>query len=296
MAPPRSDLRNVFFSLDGIYSDARERWNTEIDLRPRRKQIGYGASALVKVAWKTSFSLAYRTAKYDYESVEADGGFNVRERLNRRESYGNFSLFYQLATERRLFLDFEYGLYRFEFPTQAALGIPGACAAYAGFEFSQLGRRIRGRIRLGYKKFDVRAAEGLDFQGFVGDSQLSSGWQDPSPSGDPMYEGRAVSLLWYGNPYYVMSQSGSGGFALSVEIVRLDYDYSIGRNRYPVVGGGGPDVKRLDEYTIHSAGIYFRIMKTTALGFIASWWARESNLVTENDKRTFFGLNLTYDF
>ena len=289
------NLRNVFFSLDGIYSDARERWNTEIDLRPRRKQIGYGASALVKVAWKTSFSVAYRTAKYNYESVEADGGFNVRERLNRRESYGNFSLFYQLATERRLFLDFEYGLYRFEFPTQAALGDSRSGAAYAGLEFSRLGRRIRGRIRLGYKKFDVRAAEGIDFQGFVGDSQLSVRLAKPFAIRGS-YTRDVQFSLWYGNPYYVMSQPGAGVSLYPLRFVRLDYDYSIGRNRYPVVGGGGPDVKRLDEYTIHSAGIYFRIMKTTALGFIASWWARESNLAAENDKRTFFGLNLTYDF
>ncbi len=32
------------------------------------------------------------------------------------------------------------------------------------------------------------------------------------------------------------------------------------------------------------------------MGFIASWWARESNIAVENDKRTFFGLNLTYEF
>jgi hypothetical protein len=47
------NLRNAFFSLDGIYSDARERWNTEIDVRPRRKEIGFGGSALLKLAAKT---------------------------------------------------------------------------------------------------------------------------------------------------------------------------------------------------------------------------------------------------
>jgi hypothetical protein len=81
-----------------------------------------------------------------------------------------------------------------------------------------------------------------------------------------------------------------------LRFLRLDYDYSLGRNIYPVVGGGGPDVKRLDEYSIHSAAVYFRIKKTIALGFIASWWARDSNLDAEDDKRTFFGLNLTYEF
>ena len=288
-------LKNVFFSLDGTYSDARERFSTEIDIRPRRKEEGFGGSVLLKAARRTSFSLSYRTAKYNYESVESDGGFNVRERLNRRENYGNLSLFYQVGTERRFFLDFEYGLYRFEFATQAVLKDSQSYAGYAGFEFSQLGRRVRGRIRLGYKNFDVQAAGGLDFQGLVGDSELSVRLAKPLVIRGSYIRDVRFSV-WYDNPYYVESRPGVGVSLYPLRFVRLDYDYSRGRNRYPEVGGGGPGVKRLDEYTTHSAGIYFRIKRRTAIGFIASWWARNSNLASEDDKRTFFGLNLTYDF
>ena len=288
-------LKNVFFSLEGNYSDARERWNTEIDIRPRRKEEGYGGSVLVKAAWKTSFSLGYRTVKYDYESVEYAGGFNVRERLNRKESYANFSLFYQASTQRRFFLDFEYGQYEFEFATQAAIGNSRSGAAYAGIEFSRLGRRVRGRIRVGYKKFDVWAVDGPDYQGVVGDSQLWVRLAKPFVIRGSYVRDVRFSL-WYDNPYYVESRPGAGVSLYLLRFLRLDYDYSLGRNRYPVVGGGGPDVKRLDDFSIHSAAVYFRIKKTVALGFIASWWARISNLAAEDDKRTFFGLNLTYDF
>jgi hypothetical protein len=288
-------LKNVFFSLEGTYSDARERWNTEIDIRLRRKEEGFGGSVLVKAAWKTSFSLAYRTAKYKYESIENTGGFNFRERLNRQETYANFSLFYQAASQRRFFLDFEYGLYRFEFATQAALGDARSGAAYVGLEFSQLGRRVRGRIRVGYKKYDVRAADGPDYQGIVGDSQLSIRFAKPFVLRGSYVRDVRFSL-WYGNPYFVESRPGVGVSLYPFGFVRLDYDYSRGRNRYPEIGGGSPGVKRLDDYTIHSAGIYFRIKKNVALGFISSWWARNSNLDAEDDKRTFFGLNLTYDF
>jgi hypothetical protein len=289
------NLKNVFFSLEGTYSDARERWNTEIDIRPRRKEKGYGGSVLIRAAWKTSFSLGYRTVKYNYESIEDASGFNVQEKLNRQESYANFSMFYQASTQRRFFLDFEYGLYQFEFATQAAIGNSRSGAAYAGLEFSRLGRRVRGRIRVGYKKFDVRALDGPDYQGVVGDSQLWIRLAKPFViRGSYMRDVRFS--LWYGNPYYVESRPGAGVSLYPVRLLRLDYDYSIGRNRYPVVGGGGPDVKRLDDYSIHSAAVYFRIKKTVALGFIASWWARKSNLAAEDDKRTFYGLNLTYDF
>lgn len=288
-------LKNVFFSLEGTYSDARERWSTEIDIRPRRKEEGLGGSALVKTSRKTSFSLAYRTVKYNYESVDDASGFNFRERLNRRESYANFSLFYQATTERRFFLDFEYGQYEFEFATQAALGNARSGAAYAGLEFSRLGRRVRGRIRVGYKKFDVRAVDGPDYEGVVGDSQLWIRLAKPFVIRGSYLRDVRFSL-WYANPYFIESRPGVGVSLYPLRFLRLDYDYSMGRNRYPEVGGGGPDVKRLDDYTIHSAGIYVRIKKSVALGFIASWWARNSNLVAEDDKRTFFGLNLTYDF
>jgi len=288
-------LKNVFFSLEGTYSDARERWNTEIDIRPRRKEEGYGGSVLLKAAWKTSFLLGYRTVKYDYASVVYGDSFDLRERLNRRESYANFSLFYQAGSQRRFFLDFEYGLYKFEFATQAAIGDSRSGAAYAGLEFSPLGRRVRGRIRVGYKKFDVRNPEGADYQGIVGDSQLSVRLAKPFVIRGSYVRDVRFSL-WYGNPYYIESRPGVGASFYPLRFLRLDYDYSLGRNRYPVAGGGGPDVKRLDEYSIHSAAVYFRIKKTVALGFIASWWARNSNLDAEDDKRTFFGLNLTYDF
>jgi hypothetical protein len=288
-------LKNVFFSVEGNYSDARERWNTEIDIRPRRKEKGYGGSVLIRAAWKTSFSLGYRTVKYDYESVVYGDSFDVRERLNRQESYANFSLFYQAATQRRFFLDFEYGLYEFDFATQAAIGDARSGAAYVGLEFSRLGRRVRGRVRIGYKKYDVRAVDGPDYQGVVGDSQLWVRLAKPFVIRGSYVRDVRFSL-WYGNPYYVESRPGAGVSLYPLRFLRLDYDYSVGRNVYPVVGGGGADVKRLDNFTIQSAGIYFRIQKSVALGFIASWWARDSNLDAEEDKRTFFGLNLMYDF
>ena len=288
-------LKNVFFSVEGVYSDARERWNTEIDIRPRRKETGYGGSMLVRLAWKTSFSLAYRMIDYDYESVVYGDSFDVRERLNRQERYANLSLYYQASSQRRIFLDFEYGLYGFEFASQAAISDARSGAAYAGLEFSRLGRRVRGRIRVGYKKFDVRAIDGPDYQGIVGDSQLSVRLAKPFVIRGSYVRDIRFSL-WYNNPYYVESRPGAGISVYPFRFLRLDYDYSIGRNRYPLVGGGGPEEKRLDDFSVHSGGVYFRIKKTVALGFIASWWTRDSNLDAEDDKRTFFGVNLTYDF
>ena len=288
-------LKNVFFNLEAVYSDARERWNTEIDIRPRREEEGLGGSMLVNLAHKTSFSLAYRTVKYDYESVVYGDSFDVRERLNRRESYGNVSFYYQATKQRRFFLDFEYGQYVFEYSSQASIGDARSGAAFAGIELSRLDRRVRGRIRMGFKKFDLRSADGPDYQGIVGDTQLSIRLARPFVIRGSYVRDVRFSL-WYNNPYFIESRPGVGASVYPFRFLRLDYDYSLGRNGYPLLGEGGLDEKRRDDFTIHSVGVYFRIWKTAAFGFVANWWERDSNLDAEDDKRTFFGVNLTYDF
>jgi len=288
------DLKNAFFSLEGVYSDARERWSTEIDIRPRRKELGYGGSVLLKVAHKTSLSLGYRTVSYDYESVEYEGGFNVQERLNRRESYATFAAYYQASDDRRFFVDVEYGRYDFEFTAQATLRDSESTAVRGGVEFSQLGRRIRGSFRVGYKNYDVRDPDSPDFAGLVGDTRLSLRVASFfSVRGSYL---RDVNFsLWFGDAYYVETRPGVGASLYPLPFLRFDYDYQRGKNNYPVAFGGSA-VNRLDLYDIHSGGVYFRIMRNTALGFVVSWWARDSNIPGQDDERMFYGLNLTYDF
>ena len=290
-------LKSVFFSLDAKYSDARERWNTEIDIRPRRVEKGYGGSVLLKTSWKTSVSLGYRTAGYDYESVVYDEVFDVRERLNRQESYADLSLYYQASSRRRFFIDLEYGVFDFEDADQAMLKDSRSGAAYAGFEFSRLGRRVRGTVRLGYKKFDIRNAEGIDYAGLVGDARLSVRVARPLVLRGSFVRDVRFSL-WYDNPYFLESRPGAGASVYVFRLLRFDYDYSLGRSAYPVAQEVEPgvEVKRRDDFEVHSAGIYVRLWKETALGFVANWWARDSNLDPEDDKRTFFGVNLTYEF
>jgi hypothetical protein len=289
------NLKSVFLSFDINYSDAREHWNTEIDIRPRRKEDGLGGSFLVQTSRRTSLSLSYREAKYDYESLVFDI-FNVREQLNRKEQYFDLSAYYQVTSRTKFFLDLEYGVYKFAFADTAALKDSQSRAAYGGFEFSPTGR-IRGKVRVGYKIFDIKNPEETDYRGLVGDAQVSVRLARPFVV-RASYKRDVDFSLWYSNPYYLENTIRPGASFYVLKFVRLDYDYSLGRNRYPEVQpiGGGTNVKRLDDYRIHSAGIYFRIKKKVALGVIGSRWARISNLVSENNKRYFYGLNLTYDF
>ena len=289
-------MRRLFLSFDLKYSDAREHWNTEIDIRPRRKENGLGGSLLVQTSHRTSLAVSFKEYKYDYEYLFFEG-FNVREQLNRKERYADFLAYYEATSRTRLFLDFEYGKYNFDFAETALLKDSRSRAAYAGLEFSPAGR-IRGRVRLGYKKFDITNQELQDYQGFVGDSQVSVRLAKPFVV-RASYTRDVTFSLWYDNAYYLGSTPGVGASVYLLRFLRLDYDYSFGRNRYPEEqpgSGGVPNVKRSDDFHIHTAGLYFRVWKKTAVGIIASRWTRTSNLAYENDTRYFYGLNLTYDF
>jgi hypothetical protein len=290
------NLKRVFLAFDVKYSDAREHWNTEIDIRPRRKENGLGGSFLIQTSHRTSLELSYREEKYDYENLLFDI-FNVREQLNRRERYADLWAYYQATSRTKFFLDFEYGKYTFDFADTAALKDSQSRAAYAGFEFSPTGR-IRGRIRLGYKFFDLKNPALTGYRGFAGDSQVSIRLARPFVV-RASYVRDVNFSLWYTNAFYLGSTPGVGASVYFLKFLRLDYDYTFGRNRYPEEqpgSGGGPNVKRSDDYHIHSAGLYFRVWKKTAIGVIGSRWQRISNLAYENDKRYFYGLNLTYDF
>jgi hypothetical protein len=290
-------LKRVFLSFDVKYSDARERWNTEIDIRPRLKEDGLGGSFLVQTSHRTSLSIGYQEAKYGYENLLFDI-FNVRERLNRKEQYVNLSAYYRFTSRMKFFLDFEYGMFNFDFANTANLKDSRSRAAYGGVEFSTTGR-IRGKVRVGYKQFDIKNPDGKDYQGIAGDSQVSVRLARTIVV-RASYMRDVNFSLWYNNAYFIGSRPAAGASLYLLRFLRLDYDYSYGRNNYPVEqpdsGGGGTGVKRLDDYRIHSAGLYFRIWKKTAIGVIASRWQRISNLAAENDKRYFYGLNLTYDF
>jgi hypothetical protein len=289
------NLKRVFLDFDWKYSDARERWNTEIDIRPRRKENGLGGVFLVQTSHRTSFSVGYRQSKFNYENLDVEN-FNVQQELNRKEQYVDFSAFYQVTSRTRYFVDFELGRYRFDFATAAVLKDSQSRAVFAGLEFSPTGK-LRGRARIGYKIFDIQNPASTDYQGVVGDALVSVRLARPLVV-RASYARDVNFSLWYNNAYYLGSTIGPGVSLYLLRFVRIDYDYSLGRNNYPEVqpDGGGGAVKRFDEYRTHAVGLYFRIRKKTAIGFVASWWARISNIASENDNRTFFGMNLTYDF
>ena len=285
-------LNRFFITIGGGGSDARQRWNTEVDIRPRRKAWNTEASVLWQATKKTSFFARFVRQNYDFENLEYER-FNIRDRLNRTEDRFNFTGYYQVSYRVRSFVNVEYG--RFDFLRSFGFKDSRSLGLFGGFDFSPLGI-VRGRINLGYKVFDSAVSGTRLFQGLVGDTAVSVRlfrFLNVRSS----YRRDVEFSIWYNNTYFTESIYG-GGLSIYVHRkVRLDYDYRLGRNRYPEAAtAGGINVKRNDDYRVHSLALYFRLKKNIGLGVVASLWNRDSNLAWEIDERKFIGLNLTYDF
>jgi hypothetical protein len=285
-------FRKFFLSLGGSLNNARERWNTEIDIRPMRKEQSLHGEMLYQRKNKISLSVGIRWFKYDYESVEY-AGFNVRELLSRQESYLNPVAYYQLTHRIRAFVEGEYGTFKFQNPLSRRNS--DSQALYAGFDFSTAAK-IRGKIRLGYKKFNSLDKAMPDYQGLVADTNLSVRLLR-NLTVRCVYRRNVQFSIWFDNTFY-LENWGGGGASLYFfrRKIRLDYDYNLGLNTYPATQLSGSSIKREDKYTVHSVGLYFRIKKDVGVGVMAGRWERSINFYGWNAKREFVGLNLTYDF
>jgi len=269
-------------------SDAKQRWNTETDIPIFRKEDSFQGSLLWQPANRTSFNLSYRMARYDYGEGGL-GGLYYSLKLNRDETYYNLTGYRDVTTRTRLFLDAECGV--FDFANPMLQKNSKSYGGYGGLEFSPLGK-VRGRLKIGYKLFDSLNPQRKDYEGIVGDTSVSI--RPIKGLAARVFFRRDVQFsVWLDNTYFLETILGAGASVYLNKNIRLDYDYSRGRNEYPEEEGV---LRRQDDYQIHSVGIYFRLRENIALGIIASSWVRHSNLDLEDDYRDFVGFNLIYDF
>ncbi|MDI6698446.1 MAG: outer membrane beta-barrel protein [Candidatus Saccharicenans sp.] len=284
-------FNRFLLTAGGALNRARERWNTEIDIRPRRNEKKGFLSLLYQRSYRVSFEVTATRIDYRYESIEYDS-VNIGERLSRLETFWSGKFYYRLNPRLQFFLEGEWGRYDFQSPS--SLGDSRSRALYSGFEFSP-GGRVRGRLRLGHKFFDTLQEGRPDFRGLVGDTSIS--WTFFRPLVLRASYRRDVNFsVWSQNPFFV-GNSWSAGSSLYLfrKRIRLDYTYSRLRNDYPLgeVPGSEP---RQDDYTLNSMALYIRITKTAGFGISGGLWTRAINVLNWDAERRFLGLNLTYEF
>lgn len=284
-------FNRFMLTAGGSLNNARERWSTEIDIRPRRKEERGFVSLLYQRSYRLSFELSASQADYQYESIEY-GDANINERLSHFAYYWRGKLYYRLNSRMQFFLEGEWA--EFDFKSPNSLGDSRSRSFYSGFEFSPTGR-IRGQVRLGYKKFNTLAEDLPNFKGLVGDTSVS--WIFLRPLVLKGSYRRDVNFsVWANNAFYVSNSWSAGcSFYLFRRKLRLDYTYSQTENNYPWGEAAGSE-PRQDDYTLHSVSLYYRIRKTIGIGITGGLWTRTINVFEWDADRKFIGLNLTYEF
>lgn len=284
-------FNRFLLTAGGALNRARERWNTEIDIRPRRNEKKGFLSLLYQRSYRVSFEVTATRIDYRYESIEYNS-VNLGERLSHLETFWSGKFYYRLNPRVQFFLEGEWGNYDFDNP--ASPGDSRSRAIYSGFEFSPDGR-IRGRLRIGHKNFDTLEEGRPDFRGLVGDTSVS--WTLFRPLVLRGSYRRDVNFsIWSQNPFFVgNSWSAGGSLYFFRKKIRLDYTHNRLRNDYPLGEVPGSEPRR-DNYTLNSVALYIRIKKTVGLGLSGGLWTREINVLNWDAERKFLGLNLTYEF
>ncbi len=286
-------FQRVFLSAGAGLIVAREIWDTEIDIRPQRTERSLKGDALWQVTRKTSFQLGFKESKFDYEDLSF-GDANLKQTLNRMERYLNGSLNLQLTGKVRGGVEYELG--RFDFQDPASPRNSESQAVYGKLDLEPSGR-ISGHVRIGMEDFRLRSGPGTDYRGVAGDTDVSIKLgQQVKLRGS--YVRDVQFSAWFGYAYFIENRAGAGASFYPFQKIRLDYDYIVGKNFYPLgsLTGEGVSTERTDDNKTHRVGIYFRIKDRIGFGLTMNWWQRVSTLVGISSKRTFIGANLIYDF
>jgi len=278
-------FNKIFISGGGLLNDYKFRYPFEIDIWPRLKEKGAFGSFLYQAGRRTSFSIGARQTDYAFENLENEFA-NLKARMNRTEKYLTATGYFQ-ATPRAMFsLGGEYGLIEFD-DAAASYGDCQSRAAYGGIDFSPTGK-VRGSVRIGYKKLSSRVAGKAGFEGVVGNSSVSAR-VSRALTVRGQYGRDVFFSVWYDNSFFVNNRYGAGASLYLIRRkIRLDYDYGIHRDSY----GSG---RRLDR-TTQTVGVFFRLGEKMGIGLRGGTYDWKYDYYPKDSRRTFVGLNLTYDY
>ena len=285
------------FVLSGSYQDQKQqqRPTVEFDEKVYVRSEGYSASLFFETNRMTAIGFSGHARNIRYEDVEGDVRYSAA--LDHEERTGNVELYYRIFTESDIYLTGGYSDYRFE-SLESQWRNSYSYAVISGIRFPLWGR-ARGILSLGYRWLINKADRQNRFSGLIGDTGLE------------FRLGRFNLRFQYGrdfqfsyqstNLYFIENRIGSGLSFYLTEFLRLDYDFSYGKSEYdeeliPLPDGGFEEIKRMDTYLTHAAGLVFRIRRNIGIGLTVTYWERDSNVSGWNRSRGFIGGYLTYDF
>ena len=278
------------------YQRARQRRTSEFDRLVYVESRTLNASLFLETSRMTTVGFTGRIRNSSFEDIEGEISYSTA--LNREERSGNFEFYYRVLSDSDFFLTVGYAEYEFESP-ESRWRNSYSYDVISGIRFPLSGW-ARGTLSLGYRSLVNREDEDNRFSGFIGDTGLDFRLG--------RFNLRVLFVRDFRfsysstNLYFTEDRFGSGISFYLTPSIRMDYDFSIGEGKYPeeeqirLPDGGFEEIRRVDKYLSHSAGLVFRIMRNTGVGLTVTYWKRDSNIYDFRRSRAFIGGFLTYDF
>jgi hypothetical protein len=284
-------LNRLLFTFGLGLQNAKQRWNAEVDVRPRVVQDQSFGSILWQVSPKTSLSMGFRRANLRFEEL-AGAGPAPLSGLDHDERFLEIAADYQWTARGRLTLELQSG--SFDFTDARSRNDALTRRLSVGFSFAPL-LQIGGSFRLGYRWMSPRLGDRPTYGGFVGDAGLEARLSRFVRARVTLARDLPFSFI-YSDTYYIWDQIGFGLSLYPLPGIRVDYDFLGGNNAYPAGDFAASPAPHEDTYGSQSLGIVFRVKSSVGIGLTAGQWRRDSAYYGGRSRRGFVGLNLTYDF
>ncbi len=289
------------FVLTGLYSNLRNRGRptSEFNIRANQYIEKLGGSLFYETPRQTSFGISFLKSKIRYDDITFPGQeTSLSNILNRKEKNIGFEFNYHVLSESFFFITANYTDHDFDnienFDRRSY-----SLQALTGLRFPLIGG-ITGTFAVGYKKI-VPRSQGMEGKaGLIGNTELN--FRSGRLGARISYNRDFPFSLWYNNMFFVNNRYLFGVSFYPIRLLRFDYDYSLGRSNYPELiplfypDGSFENIRRIDNYRIHTLRLVIKLFKEVGLGISANQWARESNYLGESRSQIFFDASLTLDF
>lgn len=287
-------LDDIYLQAGGEMANVRRRFSPELDANVRERTEGLNGLALWQLSRKTSLAVLYGGTEYRYSDAEVLGT-NIADMLDRREDFFDFVTYIQPGPRTRLFVDGQYGTYRFA-SMQAEGRDARSYAVFGGLEFiprtgellSRAG--ISGKFSVGYTHLDLEDPRVPDGSGISGEAEVSFALFRKTSARIVFSRGFEFSI-YSGANYYLLTRYGAG---ITRDLSRrssLSYDFAYSVNDYP--GGSGlEDIN--NRFLNHTVSLSHRLSRSLALTLLGTFSQRTRLATDPVLNRGFFGLSLTY--
>jgi len=289
------------FVLTGMYSNTRNRGRptSEFNIRANEFRESFRGRLFYETPRQTSIGISYSQNKILYDDITFPGQeVSLSRILNRKDENVMFEFNYHVFSESFFFVTVNYTDHEFEH-TEDFDRRSYSFQTLTGLRFPLVGG-ISGTLALGYKQI-MPKAEGLEGKtGLIGNTGLN--FRSGHLGARISYSRDFPFSLWDNNVFFINNRYLFGGSIYVTSFLRIDYDYSFGRSKYPELiplfypDGSFENIERIDNYRTHTVQFVFKLFKEIGLGISANQWARDSNYLGETRSQIYLDASLILNF